>query len=108
MRLLNFLENICEFIKNKDNIYNSIKENRYIIRSKKEEIQLQRKIDNSNLLKQYEEEKREAGIKKKMQKDININALFRKIMDENIVLKNKIKKKDNLIEFKKYKQNLKF
>ena len=107
MRLLNLLENICEFIKYRDNIYNSIKENKYIIRSKKEEIQLQRKIENSNYLKQYEEEKREAGIKKILQKDININSLFRKVMDENIVLKNKIKKNDNLIEFKKHKQNLK-
>ena len=42
-----------------------------------------------------------------MQKETNINVLFRKIMDENIVLKNKIKKNDNLIEYKKYKQNLK-
>ena len=107
MRLLNLYENICEFIKYRDKIYNSIEENRYIIRSKKEEIQLQRKIENSKYLKQYEEEKREAGIKKIMQKETNINVLFRKIMDENIVLKNKIKKNDNLIEYKKYKQNLK-
>ena len=107
MRLLNLYENICEYVKYRDNIYNSIEENRYIIRSKKEEIQLQRKIENSSYLKQYEEEKREAGIKKILQKDININALFRKIMDENIVLKNKTKKNDNLFEFKKYKQNLK-
>ena len=64
-------------------------------------------LENSKYLKQYEEEKREAGIKKIMQKETNINVLFRKIMDENIVLKNKIKKNDNLIEYKKYKQNLK-
>ena len=48
-----------------------------------------------------------AGIKNIMQKDIRINALFRKIIDENIVLKNKIRKNKSLKEIDKYKKNYK-
>ena len=107
MRLLNLYENICEYVKYRDKIYNSKEENRYIIRSKKEEIQTQKKIENAKYLKQIEEEKREEGVKKILQKEININSLLGKKFDENIVLKNKIHKKKFLIEFQKYKNELK-
>ena len=107
LRLLKLYENICEFIKYKDFIYNSIEKNRNIIHKKKEEIQLQRKMKNSRNIRQLAEEKRMAGIKNIMQKDIRINSLFRKVMDENIVLKNKIRKNKSLGEIYKYKKNFK-
>ena len=105
--LLKLYENICEFVKYKDAKYNLIEENRYLIHKKKEEIQLQRKLQNSRNVRQLAEEKRMAGIKNIMQKDIRINALFRKIIDENIVLKNKIRKNKSLKEIDKYKKNYK-
>ena len=105
--LLKLYENICEFVKYKDAKYNLIEENRHLIHKKKEEIQLQRKLQNSRNVRQLAEEKRMAGIKNIMQKDIRINALFRKIIDENIVLKNKIRKNKSLKEIDKYKKNYK-
>ena len=105
--LLKLYENICEFVKYKDAKYNLIEENRLLIHKKKEEIQLQRKLQNSRNVRQLAEEKRMAGIKNIMQKDIRINALFRKIIDENIVLKNKIRKNKSLKEIDKYKKNYK-
>ena len=105
--LLKLYENICEFVKYKDAKYNLIEDNRYLIHKKKEEIQLQRKLQNSRNVRQLAEEKRMAGIKNIMQKDIRINALFRKIIDENIVLKNKIRKNKSLKEIDKYKKNYK-
>ena len=107
LHLLKLYENICEFVKYKDLRYNSIEKNRNIIHKKKEEIQLQRKMQNSRNIRQLAEEKRMAGIKNIMQKDIRINSLFRKIMDENIVLKNKIRKNKSLAEIYKYKKNFK-
>ena len=107
IRLLNLYENICEFVKYKDDIYNSIEKNKYLIRTKKEEFQLQRKMNNAKNLRRLEDEKREANIKNIMQKDININSLFRKVMDENIVLKNKIKKNKSMIDFYKHQKELK-
>ena len=105
--LLKLFENICEFIKYKDVEYNAIEGNRYIIHQKREEIQLQRKIQNSRNIRQLAEEKRMAGIKNILQKDIRVNALLRKILDENIVLRNKIKRNKSLAEINKYIQNYK-
>ena len=107
LRLLKLYENICEFVKYKDVLFNSMEKNKSIIHKKKEEIQLQRKIQNSRNVRQMAEEKRMEGIKNIMQKDNKINSLFRKIMDENIVLKNKIRKNKSLAEIHKYKKNYK-
>ena len=104
MSLLKLYENICEFVKYKDKYYNSIEKNRNLIYKKKEEIQYERKMNNSKNIRQVEEEKRMQGIKNIMQKDIRINALFSKIFDENIVLKNKIKKNKSLTDMFKYKK----
>ena len=81
-----------------------IKKNRHLIYKKKEEIQYERKMNNSKNIRQVEEEKRMQGIKNIMQKDIRINALFRKIFDENIVLRNKIKKNKSVTDMLKYKK----
>ena len=64
-------------------------------------------MNNAKNLRRLEDEKREAKIKNIMQKDININSLFRKVMDENIVLKNKIKKNKSMIDFYKHQKELK-
>ena len=104
INLLKLYENICEFVKYKDKIYNSNKKNRHLIYKKKEEIQYERKMNNSKNIRQVEEEKRMQGIKNIMQKDIRINALFRKIFDENIVLRNKIKKNKSVTDMLKYKK----
>ena len=103
--LLKLYENICEYIKYKDAEYNSIEENKYIIHKKKEEIQLQRKINNARNIRQLQEEKRLNGIEKIVKKNNKPNLLFKGNVDENIVLKNKIKIRKKQEEIGKYKKN---
>ena len=104
--LLKLYENICQFIKFKDIEYNSIKQNKYIIHKKKEEIQLNRKIKNTRTIRQLAEEKRINGIEKIVKRNNKPNLLFKGNVDENIVLKNKIKRNKKLKEMGKNKHNL--
>ena len=104
MCLLKLFENIYDFVKSKDKIYNSIEKNRYLIYKKKEEIQLERKMNNSKNIRHLEEENRMQGIKNIIQKDIRINSLLKKKFDENIVLQNKIKKNKSQTNIFKIKQ----
>jgi hypothetical protein len=103
--LLKLYENICEYIKFKDEEYNAIEENRRIIHKKKEEIQMQRKINNARNIRQLEEEKRLNGIEKIVKKNNKPNLLFKGNVDENIVLKNNIKKYKKQKEIGRYKKN---
>ena len=107
LSLLKIYENICEFVKYKDAIYGSIEENKKIIHKKKEEIQIQRKLKNSRNIRQLAEEKRINGVKKILEKNNSNNIFFKKILDENIVLKNKIIKNKSLAEIDRYKKNFK-
>ena len=107
LSLLKIYENICEFVKYKDAIYGSIEENKKIIHKKKEEIQIQRKLKNSRYIRQLAEEKRINGVKKILEKNNSNNIFFKKILDENIVLKNKIIKNKSLAEIDRYKKNFK-
>ena len=70
-------------------------------------MQLQRKIKNSRNIRQLAEEKRINGVKKILEKNNSINSFFKKIVDENIVLKKKITKNKSLAEIDKYKKNFK-
>ena len=103
--LLKIYENVCQIVKFKNKEYNSIEENKYKINKKKEEIQLQRKINNTRTIRQLSEEKRINGIEKIVKKNNKPNLLFKGNVDDNIVLKNKIKKKKKLEEMGQYKQN---
>ena len=103
--LLKIYENICQFIKYRDIEYNSIEENKLIIHKKKEEIQLQRKINNTRIIRQLAEEKRTNGIEKIVKKNNKPNLLFKGNIDDNIVLKNKIKSDKIIKERGKIKQN---
>ena len=105
--LLKLYENICEFVKYKDVVYNSSEKYRELIHKKKEEIQLQRKMNNSKNVRQLAEEKRVAGIKNIMEKNNRINSLFKKKFDQNIVLKNKIRKNKSLADIFRYRKNFK-
>ena len=105
--LLKLYENICEFVKYKDVVYNSSEKYRELIHKKKEEIQLQRKMNNSKNVRQLAEEKRMAGIKNIMEKNNRINSLFKKKFDQNIVLKNKIRKNKSLADIFRYRKNFK-
>ena len=107
LSLLKIYENICEFVKYKDAIYGSIEENKKIIHKKKEEIQIQRKLKNSRNIRQLAEEKRINGVKKILEKNNSNNIFFKKILDENIVLKNKIIKNKSFAEIDRYKKNFK-
>ena len=104
--LLKLYENICEYIKYRDKQYNLNEENKYIIQKKQEEIQLQRKINNAKNVRQLAEEKRVNGIEKIIKKNNKINILFKGNVDENIVIKNKIKRNKKLEEIGKYKNNI--
>ena len=104
--LLKLYENICEYIKYKDKEYNSISENKYIIHKKKEEIQLQRKINNTKIVRQLAEEKRLNGIEKIIKRNNNPKLLFKGNVDTNKVLKNSIKKNKKLAKIGKYKNNI--
>ena len=106
LHLLKLYENICEFIKYKDKEYNSISDNKYIIHKKKEEIQLQRKIKNTKLVRQLAEEKRLNGIEKIMKRNNNPKISYKINVDANIVLKNSIKKNKKLEKIGKYKKNI--
>ena len=105
--LLKLYENICEFVKYKDVVYNSSEKYRELIHKNKEEIQLQRKMNNSKNVRQLAEEKRVAGIKNIMEKNNRINSLFKKKFDQNIVLKNKIRKNKSLADIFRYRKNFK-
>ena len=105
--LLKIYEKICQFVIDKDIEYNSIEKNKNIIREKKEEIQLKRKLKNSRNIRQLAEEKRMEGIKNIKRKDLRINSLLNKKLDENIVLKNKLKKSKSTAEKHKNKINFK-
>ena len=104
--LLKLYENICEFIKYKDKEYNSIEDNKYIIHKKKEEIQLQRKIVNTKLIRQLAEEKRLNSIEKIAKRNNKPKLLFRGNVDQNVVLKNKNKKYMKIKEIGKNKNNI--
>ena len=103
--LLKIYENACQFVKFKDIEYNSKEVNKVIIHKKKEEIQLQRKIKNTRTIRQLSEEKRINGMEKIIKRKNRQILLFKGNVDDNIVLKNKIKKKKKLEEMGKYKQN---
>ena len=105
LNLLKLYENICEYIKFKDKEYNSIEANRYIIHKKKEEIQFQRKINNTRTIRQLAEEKRINGIENIIKRNNKPNLLFKGYTDDNIVLKNVIKKNKKIKEMKKNKIN---
>lgn len=103
--LLKIYEDICEYIKFKDKQYNSIDSNKYIIHKKNEELQLQRKIKNARDIRQLEEEKRINGINKIIQKNKRPNLLFKGNIDDNVVIRNKIKKNKNSAEIGNIKKN---
>ena len=103
--LLKIYENVCQFVKFKDIEYNSIEANKVIIHKKKEEIQLQRKIKNTRTIRQLSEEKRINGMEKIIKRNNRQILIFKGNADDNIVLKNKIKKMKKLEEMGKYKQN---
>ena len=103
--LIKLYENICEYIKYKDREYNSIKENKYIIHKKKEEIQIQKKIFYANAIKDLAEEKRINGINNITKRNNTAKLLFRGNVDDNVVLKNIIKKKKKLKDLGKNKNN---
>ena len=103
--LLKIYENVCQFVKFKDKEYNSIEANKVIIHKKKEEIQLQRKIKNTRTIRQLSEEKRINGMEKIIKRNNRQILIFKGNADDNIVLKNKIKKMKKLEEMGKYKQN---
>ncbi len=107
LNLLKIYEDICEYIKYKDKQYNLIEANKLIIHNKYEEIQLQRKINNSRNIRQLAEEKRINGIKKIIQKNKRPNLLFRGNIDDDIVLRNKANKKSNSAKLGKNKKDAK-
>ena len=107
LNLLKIYEDICEYIKYKDKQYNSIESNKLIIHMKNEEIQLQRKINNSRNIRQLVEEKRINGIKKIIQKNKRPNLLFKSNFDDNVVLRNKVHKKNNSAKLGKNKKDFK-
>lgn len=107
LNLLKIYEDICEYIKYKDKQYNSIESNKIIIHMKNEEIQLQRKINNSRNIRQLAEEKRINGIKKIIQKNNRPNLLFKGNVDDDIVLRNKANKKSNSAKLGKNKKDVK-
>ena len=107
LNLLKIYEDICEYIKYKDKQYNSIESNKLIIHMKNEEIQLQRKINNSRNIRQLAEEKRINGIKKIIQKNNRPNLLFKGNVDDDIVLRNKANKKSNSAKLGKNKKDVK-
>ena len=105
LSLLKLYENICEYIKCKDKEYNSNESNRYIIHKKKEEIQFQRKINNTRTIRQLAEEKRINGIENIIKKNNKPNLLFKGYTDDNIVMRNVIKRNKKLKEMGKNKIN---
>ena len=107
LNLLKIYEDICEYIKYKDKQYNLIEANKLIIHNKYEEIQLQRKINNSRNIRQLAEEKRINGIKKIIQKNKRPNLLFRGNIDDDVVLRNKANKKSNSAKLGKNKKDAK-
>ena len=107
LNLLKIYEDICEYIKYKDKQYNSIESNKIIIHMKNEEIQLQRKINNSRNIRQLAEEKRINGIKKIIQKNNRPNLLFKGNVDDDIVLRNKANKKSDSAKLGKNKKDVK-
>ena len=103
--LLKIYENICEYIIYKDKKYNSDDSNKYIIHQKKEEINLQRKINNTNIIKKLSEEKRINGIERIAKRNNNPKIIYKFNYDDNIVLKNMLKKLKKLEEKGKNKNN---
>ena len=106
LMLLKLYENICEYIKFKDMEYNSIKENKNIIHKKREEIQIEKKIKYAKAIKDLAEEKRINGIKNIAKRNNKHTLLYRINVDDNVVLKNKIKKNKKLKELGKKSNNL--
>lgn len=106
--LLKIYEDICEYIIDCNVKYSSIKENKSIIYKKNEEIQLNRKLYNGRKIRQLLEEKRENCIQKIMEKNSRRKLLnHRYAYDDNIVLRNKIKKQKEEEEIGIYKKNFK-
>ena len=101
--LLKIYENICEYIKSKDVEYNSNKSNKFIIHQKKEEINLQRKINNTKLIRQLAEEKRINGIENIAKRNNELKIIYKLNYDDNIVKKNIIKKMKKKEEIGKYR-----
>ena len=107
LNLLKVYEDICEYIKYKDKQYNSIESNKLIIHMKNEELQLQRKINNSRNIRQLAEEKRINGIKKIIEKNKRPNLLFKGNIDDDVVLRNKANKKSNSAKLGNIKKDFK-
>ena len=107
LNLLKIYEDICEYIKYKDKQYNLIEANKLIIHNKYEEIQLQRKINNSRNIRQLAEEKRINGIKKIIEKNKRPNLLFKGNIDDDVVLRNKANKKSNSAKLGNIKKDFK-
>ena len=87
LKLLKIYNDIYQFVNNKNILYESNKENKKFIDIKNVEIQTMRKIENSRVIRQLLEEKRQKNIKK--------------ILDKSNAPSNKIKTKiDQRINFK--------
>ena len=107
LQLIKLYDDICEYVKNMQKMYEADDKNRVFMRKRREEVQTMRKISNARETRELLEDKRERVIDKVVEKWRRpVNRVFRKIDDKyNTRMKNKYRSKsvEELEKIKKEK-----
>ena len=107
LQLIKLYDDICEYVKNMQKMYEADDKNRVFMRKRREEVQTMRKISNARETRELLEDKRERVIDKVVEKWRRpVNRVFRKIDDKyNTRMRNKYRSKsvEELEEIKKEK-----
>ena len=95
LKLIKLYDDICEYVKYKQNIYLSNKKNKVYMKKKNEEVQNSRKIRNAREIRQLLDDKRERTIEKILDKwKRPVNRILRKIDNKfNVKLNNRFRNK---------------
>jgi len=105
LKLLKIYDDICQYVKNKQKLYESNKYNKEFMRKKKEEVKTLKKINNAREIRQLLEDKRERNIELILDKwKKPINKQLRKVNDKFDSHKNKIKRNKSVEEIEEQRK----
>ena len=105
LQLIKLYDDICEYVKNMQKIYEADDKNRIFMRKRREEVLTMRKISNARETRELLADKRERVIDKVVEKWRKpVNRVFRKIDDKyNTKMRNKYRSK-SIEEIQKMKK----